>query len=53
HIKSSIISIYNLDSRLKKKLSKEDLDCLSEKLSFTVNHLNDSYVKNYIDDILA
>ncbi|CAG8785931.1 20749_t:CDS:2, partial [Gigaspora margarita] len=35
------------------KLSKEDLDCLSEKLSFTINHLNDSYVKNYIDDILA
>ncbi|CAG8530988.1 14965_t:CDS:2 [Gigaspora rosea] len=37
----------------KKKLSKEDLDCLSEKLSFTINHLNDSYVKSYIDDILA
>ncbi|CAG8812388.1 34976_t:CDS:2, partial [Gigaspora margarita] len=48
-----IICVYNLDSQLKKKLFKEDLDCLSEKLSFTVNHLNDSYVKNYIDDILA
>ncbi|RIB07338.1 hypothetical protein C2G38_2214726 [Gigaspora rosea] len=52
-IKSSIICVYDLDSRLKKKLSKEDLDCLSEKLTFTVNHLNDPYVKDYIDDILA
>ncbi|CAG8699248.1 14167_t:CDS:2, partial [Gigaspora rosea] len=33
--------------------ASKDLDCLSEKLSFTINHLNDSYVKGYIDDILA
>ncbi|CAG8461590.1 2385_t:CDS:2 [Cetraspora pellucida] len=52
-IKSSIICVYNFDFRLKKKLSKEDLDRLSEKLPFAVNHLNDSYVKKYIDDILA
>ncbi|CAG8511536.1 23828_t:CDS:10 [Racocetra persica] len=52
-IKSSVICIYKLDSQLKKKISKKDFDCLSEKLSISVNDSNSLYVKDYIDDILT
>ncbi|CAG8628214.1 4399_t:CDS:1, partial [Scutellospora calospora] len=52
-IKSSVICVYNLNSQLKKKISKKDFDCLSEKLSIPVNDSNSLYVKDYIDNILT
>lgn len=52
-IKSSIICVYNLNSQLRKKISEEDLDYLSKKLTLPINDTNLSYVKDYIDDILV
>ncbi|CAG8666013.1 8917_t:CDS:2, partial [Cetraspora pellucida] len=51
-IKSSVICVDILDPQLKEKLSKNDLDDLSEKLSIPINDSNALHVKSYVDDIL-
>ncbi|CAG8680867.1 8295_t:CDS:2, partial [Racocetra persica] len=51
-IKSSVICVDILDPQLKKKLSKNDLDDLSKKLSISINDSNALHVKSYVDDIL-
>ncbi|CAG8605490.1 13452_t:CDS:2, partial [Racocetra fulgida] len=48
-----VICVDILDPRLKEKLSKKDLDDLSEKLSIPINDSNALHVKNYADDILT
>ncbi|CAG8714336.1 6262_t:CDS:2, partial [Dentiscutata erythropus] len=51
-IKSSVICVDILDPQLKEKLSKNDLDDLSKKLSIPINDSNALHVKSYVDDIL-
>ncbi|CAG8727175.1 1539_t:CDS:2 [Cetraspora pellucida] len=50
-IKSSVICVDILDPQLKKKLSKNDLDNLLEKLSIPINDSNALHIKSYVDDI--